>query len=559
MSLTLGQAETNRQIFDSFVISMLNDCGAQQVDQPAEDLLDSVENGQASIDAALNLIVIAHATWLFSEVCAPIDEPAWTNDLTVLRSRMASALPKCRDILGSGHLDYSKPTDEPSSSWNHFWHVVVPLEYGMEPWEEFKGSRLLTSTKVAECPFLGDLRLMGPWPPDSPRRLSFERELVEYSDITTLTSWHYFAMSDRISDLMDKLETLEFDDWATAVDVCSLLMSRAAPLGEDLEIITEQPWSFTSSEIRASPTSAEHWAWQFGRVTALWPMGENVSAITPDEYFNTLMSDWANGLTALSLLCTAKEPLDALLAACWDGITFTSYKRIIEDAVELTPTNHLFWLMRLGFLDGIKRVEEHKKCASTHSPEVEASNMLMVGLPEELGKAIVTAQQEAERDHENQIENNIADRLGKIWDRIPPDSKQQLIEAELNIKRHKAVPASQNYANAVEGVLKEWLSDPGGRSDWPRGINGWEDCIRKMTRFNKGKRHKLDDILRKRFDPRYAAELAKALDVFREGRKPGAHGEPLPPFALKAKETALGSEHNPSVFELLLKFARRWR
>ena len=117
---------------------MLDDCGAQLVDLSKEALIDSVESGQASIDVALNLIVISHATWLFSEICTPIDEPAWTNNLTALKPRLASTLPKCRDIVGRSWLDSGKPTDALTPSWNHFWHVVVPLEYGLEPWEEFK-------------------------------------------------------------------------------------------------------------------------------------------------------------------------------------------------------------------------------------------------------------------------------------------------------------------------------------------------------------------------------------------------------------------------------------
>ena len=110
----------------------------------------------------------------------------------------------------------------------------------------------------------------------------------------------------------------------------------------------------------------------------------------------------------------------------------------------------------------------------------------------------------------------------------------------------------------METALVEWLPNRRGQRDWPESIGEWEDCLRKMTR-PKGKRHKLDHIFRQQFEPRFATKLAEGLDVFREGRLPGAHGKPLPPRALKAKETALGNAQRPSIFELILKFARRWR
>ena len=64
--------------------------------------------------------------------------------------------------------------------------------------------------------------------------------------------------------------------------------------------------------------------------------------------------------------------------------------------------------------------------------------------------------------------------------------------------------------------------------------------------------------LKRRFDVRFAKDLAEAFDVFQVGRLPRAHGLKRTPFARKARQVALGVERT-SVFELLLRFAKRWR
>ena len=559
MSSILGQSETNQQIFDSFVQSVLDDCKVPHIEQPIEALLDRIENGETSVNVALNLIVASHVTFLLAAHFTPIEDPSWTNSLKALYPKIASGLLKCRKILNASCFSGS-PVDEGSDSLgSSFWNYAVPVEYGLDPWEEFKGSNLLTATKLKVDPFFRDIGIWFPLDSDSGKGLAFERDLLELSDITTLTSWHYFVVSDRINDLVEKLETLEFDDWATTVDVCSLLMSRAEPLREeDLDDITEQSWSFTSSEIKVSPTSAEHWAWQFGRVTALWSMQDDDEELT--EYFDALMGLWPDGLSALSLLCISRESYHTVLGSCWDGVIVTRCRRgegAHEGASYQLPSSHLFWLMRLGFLDGIKRVTECKSPDSATSSEPKESDVLLLGSSQELGKAIVTYQEAAEREREAQIKGNLVERLGKVWDLLPEDSQYHLVEAERNVKVRKPKDASLHYAIAVETALVEWLPNRGGQKDWPKSIGQWEYCVRKMTR-PKGKRHGLDDILSKWFDPKYSAKLAEALDVFREVRLPGAHGKQLPPRALKAKETALGNEQRPSIFELLLKFARRW-
>ena len=556
MSSILGQCENNQQIFNSFVRSTLDDCEVEYIEQPIEALLERIESGEASVNVALNLIVAAHATFLLAFYCTPIEDSTWTNSLKALHSRMTSGLLKCRKILNASCFS-SEPVEEgPGSSGGSFWNYAVPIECGIDPWEEFKGSWLLTPSKLKVDPFFRDISL---WSPLDDQTLSFERELVEYSDITTLTSWHYFAVSNRISSLMEKLESPEFEEWMTAVDVCSLLMWRAKPLGEeDLSVIWEQPWSY-GSEIKVAPTAAEHWAWQLGRVTALWSNRDNPDEITPTEYFDWY---WPNGLTALSLMCTAKEPYDAILSSCWDGVIFTHGKHssagAYEEAADRLPTSHFFWLMRIGFLNGVKRIEERKHDVSTHLPEPEGSEVLLLGSSQELGKAIVAAQEDAEREWEAQIQGNLAERLGTVWEVLPEDSHYHLVEAERNLRARRHKDASLDYAIAVETVLAEWLRKPRGQHSWPDGLGDWMNNIRRMT-LPRERRNGLDGVLRKHFDPRYASKVSEALEVFQKSRLPRAHAKHIPPFALKAKETALGNEQNPSVFELLLKFAKRWR
>ena len=261
-------------------------------------------------------------------------------------------------------------------------------------------------------------------------------------------------------------------------------------------------------------------------------------------------------------MCTAKEPFDAIVESCWHGVLFTSWKvcsaSAYEEAANRLPTSHLFWLMRLGFLNGLSMVEERKAHEISHSPKSTESNMLMVGNPEELGKAIFAIQDDEEQHRVNQIEENPAECLGEIWDLLPEDSRDHLRDAEYSILHRRRKDASLDYANAVEVAISEWLAKPKHQRDWPQGLGDWMNRIRKMT-LPKERRDGLDSVLRNHFDAKYAAQLSEALQIFQRGRLSRAHPEHRPPLTRKAQEKALGNEQNPSVFELLLKFAKRWR
>ena len=99
MAHNLHGIETNQQIFDSCVRSMLDHCGVPLIDQPIQGLLESIAHGEGSVDTALNLAVVAHIAHLFLDVLVPIEEPQWTDALRSMRPKIENGLELCRDLL----------------------------------------------------------------------------------------------------------------------------------------------------------------------------------------------------------------------------------------------------------------------------------------------------------------------------------------------------------------------------------------------------------------------------------------------------------------------------
>lgn len=323
-----------------------------------------------------------------------------------------------------------------------------------------------------------------------------------------------------------------------------------------------------TSEIRLPPILAEYWAWEFGRVAAMWSMVDK--SIFEDEYEADFFQDWDNGLTALSLLSGVKEDSDVLIRICWIGAlsTWRSAPEPVEwwhfgvsDDVypsSLQPTDHLFWLMRLGAVDGALKLDLNGSDSPAPSSEPPRTDMLMLGSDIQLGRTMLKVIEDAEQERERCIENELAERLGEVWDKLPPDSLYHLRSAELNLQKRRPPDASLDYAIAVETALSEWLKPPNGQYNWPKGLGDWLDLLKGMA-GDKRQRYGADRDLRRRFNPQYASKLAEALDIFREARLPRAHGLPRPPRAQKARETVLGGEQRQGVFELILRFAKRWQ
>lgn len=80
-----------------------------------------------------------------------------------------------------------------------------------------------------------------------------------------------------------------------------------------------------------------------------------------------------------------------------------------------------------------------------------------------------------------------------------------------------------------------------------------------MSRHQKERRHRLDPVIRHRFDAKHAAPLAERLDDLRRLRIRDAHRDDRPSRPHQTRKIVLGDEHTASIFELILRFAKRIR
>ena len=554
MTSEMRQTENNQRIFDDFVRHVLDRSGVPQSGLSIEGLLESIEHGEASVNAALNLIVVAHAVFIFLEVCTPIEEPEWTDALKALRPRIESGLQLCRRILAEEHPDSLQAEGAPSGLTNT-WHCYVPTEYGLETWYELKDYPFF-STTTSEPYSWGDDYYMFIFKVGESSGQSEIGSRVKCLDSpgfgAVSTTWHLYMVRDAIRAL-EAYERIDWDSWCTAVELCSEMMSRNDLVGVDYP---DYEHGLDTSEIRLPPTSAEYWAWEFGRVAAMWSIVDKRFFVDgePSEY--DAFAGWENGLAALSLLPGGTESSDDLIRTYWIGALCTWSSEPGLDEIypsALQPFDHLLWLMRIGAVDGTLRLKAKDSDASTTSSEPSGAEILMLGKPEQLARAMQEAQEYANQERERRIENELAERLGIVWNQLPPDTQEHLLDAKMNVEKRDRRRASQDYANAVEVALSEWLTNPENRRDWPRGIGQWGARLRRRT--NDG----LNNHLSRRFDYRNASKLADALKVLEEARLPGAHGWRTSPLTRNAQEAVFGGEQGQSVFELILRFAKRWQ
>ena len=533
------------------------------IDQPIQGLLESIEHGEASVDTALNLIVVAHVAHLFLEVCVPYEEPKWVIDLRSVTPRIEKALTLCRDLLANN----SPAKEQGDLISNNPWNIVVPLEYGMAPWEEFDYSPFLAPTQPQFYSFPQDslLSLLKRGEPTRPIDVASFVNVIPSPGQFGQTAWHRFVVRDVIRAFMERPEQLCWEGWCSMVDLCAELLQSAELVGADIADLGDEHGIF-KSDICFPPTSAEHWAWEFGRVAAMWPLVRKT--VFEDDFGTEHFDGWDNGLSALSLISAAQEPGDALIDRCWLG-AFATWRSAPEPEPSLIrigePTypayqlanDHLSWLMRLGYLDGVKRIGQREPPTPPANPS--ASDVLLLGSAEQIGLAMLDFQEKAAQEVKDRIKNELAESLGKMWDKLPEDSQDHLIDAEIHLQNREPHDASLDYAIAVETALSGWLKPARYIPDWPNDdIGEWANCLRKMT-GPKQSRHRLDSVFRQQFDPRVASELAEALNTFRGARLPRAHGKPRPPYAKKVRETALGKGQRKGVFELILRFAKQWQ
>ena len=374
------RTETNQQIFDSCVRSVLHHCGVPQLDQPIEGLLESIEHEEGSVDTALNIVVVAHIAHLFLEVHVPFEEAEWTDALKRLKPRIESGLKLSREVLVKSLPGSARN----GGDVDRVWFAFIPREYGMEPWTELADSALLACDMFGMC-FVRDavllqLKQQGPIDLNTLAREFGSSASRADSFVERSTAWHRFVVHDAIRAFLEKPKRLEWEEWCGLVDICAELMQSAEPTTESPMGSLDDEWTPTS-ELRVSPTSAEYWAWEFGRVAAMWPLVDKPNS---DSHISDYLHGWPNGLAALSLLLGARVPDEELVDRCWTGAAVASTLKSESGWHSAYPddqsaSNPLFWLMRLGFLHGSRRVESSEAVLPTRSVEPPDADMFLLG------------------------------------------------------------------------------------------------------------------------------------------------------------------------------------
>ena len=418
--------------------------------------LESIEHGEASVNTALNLIVVAHVTHLFLEVYTPFDEPEWTDALKDLRPKIKNSLKLCHNLLVDNHPDSAQ--NEDVSVDLLLLTMFLPYWYGLQRWSDisylpfplddyrFLDDCIIVHIKAAET--LGEVVKLGN------NEVSCLLEYLNSTSIAeTSTSWHHYMARDEVRALGHR-ESIEFDLWCETVDLCADMVHRSEWIGIDYP---DDEHGIDTSEIRLPPTSAEYWAWEFGRVAAMWSIVDKsfFADGEPSEY--DAFHGWDNGFTALSLLSGAKESGDDLIRTYWIGALCTWRSEPVQDEVyasDLLPIDHLLWLMRLGAVDGALKLE----LRNSDSPAVaEPSGAFMITDTDTLEHLVRVAVEKIDRGQGRRIESELTEKLGKVWHELPLDAQEYLRDAELRLKQREWRDASLDYANSVEAALLEWL------------------------------------------------------------------------------------------------------
>ena len=241
-------------------------------------------------------------------------------------------------------------------------------------------------------------------------------------------SWHRHFISALIDEVLNSRSDAIWEDWVRALDLCAWLMEEAQFMHEDIDELPEEAKDNYGTSLKLPVSSKEHWAWQFGRIAALWPALDQAMI---SDLWADLFWDWPNGLAALSLIAPHLDAANNNSEYMWLGLlaSWGNHKRDhFGRAWDGEAGNHttdlsLHWLSQLGYLDGTKRLgdiqeTEMLKTSGSLPPEYHGSptllddenSALLLGSHLELGKMIVAVQQEAERVGQEQATESVENR-----------------------------------------------------------------------------------------------------------------------------------------------------
>ena len=618
------QNETNQAIFDDYVRRTLKGTGVEYIEEGPERILQIVENGDISMEMAVNAIAIAQAAFLMTAVYTPYEEPEWLKGVWALRRRfgeIAESVLKClgdfldktHDQLKSldtrngdpetyslmrnlgtalVHLDLiaaspkwqwesSELPDRPRQIWAENSLIVQDIEFALRRAEFFRSEG---TGEIYE--YRGQTRNADYYEPD------FTADYVEDTSNSAIewqlsTKWHRRYVASVIGRHIDDSEWLPLMDfrWGALLEAClwlirelpSALSQTGPPSEEGLD-------GDLKNRLGLTPDDSEYWAWEFGRLVATWP--DRVEPLDDVQPPSSFFGGYESYMAAFSILAPDDSsvmpgvPDPAVIGA------MVTWDREHEDSqahfrtVDFAPgvVDHLaHWIARLGYRYARKHKSEDAP-APTLAPvanpsskvvspdsniETPGSDDLIWRNARQMAHEFEQILRQTRASMAKETEQLLRQELTEpIWIELSDDAKAYLFQAEEALKEEQEFPkqAALNYARAVECALEDWLPPPHGERNWPSAqIGEWCDVLRKMSKPQKERRHRLDPVIRSHFDAKHATPLVESLDVLRKLRVRDAHRDNRPSRPLQTRKVVLGDENTASIFELILRFAKRIR
>lgn len=612
--------ETNQDVFDDYVRYMLRRMdygnGVPHIGKPIEEVIQDLENDEkVRQETALNLIAIAHVKFMFDTVFTPNpEEPNWAERMETLHPMIDSALGLC-----AIHLDDYEPQwlsivreslhkqidKDPAEAERHktilgpyhplqaseWFHLFVEgysssLEHlysSASTRQDFAFTNLFPPERQiieTEWLFAKEIELSGGY--ESVSKLQVFLKVCESwaeAEWEPSSKWHRKFVTDLIDGIVASPSDLTWENWELALNLCGWLIENSHFMDRELWELTDEEHGDFGTSLNLPVDCKEHWAWEFGRIAALWPFVDK--DILKEEWFD-LVSGWPNGLAAFSLIAphdgAIKDDAEYLwlgAGAAWDNHRRDNFGRTWASELSNNTTDlSLHWLSQLGYLDGTRKLNQgltdgaatKTQLTPAFSNELSAligdsASSLEPPAIEQLAERLSDSLANREAQREIDARQEIYARLGDIVGEIPVDAIESLVKSEMAISSRvfqRPERISIGYQEAVEIALAEWLRNSGGRPNWPGdSIPKWAAAVSGMTR-STGERHILDDQLRKQFNARSAKGLAEALEVLRQLTKRERHARQSPPRPHVVREYVLGTESRRSIFELILRFAKKW-
>ncbi len=613
MATEQPREETNKDIFDDYVRQAAGD---EYIDKPAEVIFERLENGEESLALCINALAITQAAFMMTVVYAPYKEPEWKREVRGLRRRFSEVASQVlkgiessiRDTAGQwvdkkavgSDLEQRRVFQNFMKGVNCYRLLTVSPQW---LWE-FSELPSLSTDQIDEA-FLREsviaqdidfaLRRADFFQKQDGENGSLYRfygeESAYYEPVflalfaedrgwPATTKWHRrYAASNIQSHVETNRGWLQDFHWGALLDIC-LWEVRELP---STELPHEPP---SNAELRGdivdlfglNSDDSEYWAWLFGCLSSSWH--DRVESTGADHSY----SSYEAYTPAFALMDGSFEPGDPLgptllgMIATWkrEATEFA----FIHSERDLAPAfvSHVsYWIAKLGYRYTRKPQNQDaspsrptlapvlspssKDVPSDLDIEPSANTPNMNDFLKRLDELEEQFYQSSLPGAIEQAEQRLQEQLHSIWNKLPQDIKRHLVRAHVALQDTlSTLDPTLEMGFAVEIALGEWLVAPSRRQTPGRRDTRIGNWISYLTGNGAAARaaNLEDSAWRGRYDWNSVDELIVSLRILRDNRNPAAHAPGVSPEPIAVAEIVLGDENSPNIFELILRFAKKW-